>query len=223
MKHFIKKKDGGFAAVPWVLMTFFLGVLMFLFLFYQSMGMAAKYMVQDALASAALAGEVVDMDILSSQDEYLITDLSKTRALFEDTLKQSLRLDAGFRPVEDASCFVRDMPVEIQELTLYNVSGGQVYKTDLLRGGGVLDYREETGLAGESRAVCMGNLLKQEGKLMEGAKDGDYNFSVTMLDGEKKKIKGTSLYARIRLGVRSYGGGTAVVEKDILTDVVENN
>ena len=173
-------------------------------------------MVQDALASAALAGEVVDMDILSSQDEYLITDLSKTRALFEDTLKQSLRLDAGFRPVEDASCFVRDMPVEIQELTLYNVSGGQVYKTDLLRGGGVLDYREETGLAGESRAVCMGNL-------MEGAKDGDYNFSVTMLDGEKKKIKGTSLYARIRLGVRSYGGGTAVVEKDILTDVVENN
>ena len=92
-----------------------------------------------------------------------------------------------------------------------------------MRGGGVLDYREETGLAGESRAVCMGNLLKQEGKLMEGAKDGDYNFSVTMLDGEKKKIKGTSLYARIRLGVRSYGGGTAVVEKDILTDVVENN
>ena len=69
MKRFIKKKDGGFAAVPWVLMTFFLGVLMFLFLFYQSMGMAAKYMVQDALASAALAGEVVDMDILSSQDE----------------------------------------------------------------------------------------------------------------------------------------------------------
>ena len=40
MKRFIKKEDGGFAAVPWVLMTFFLGVLMFLFLFYQSMGMA---------------------------------------------------------------------------------------------------------------------------------------------------------------------------------------
>ena len=219
----LKKKDRGFAAIPWTLMLFFISVLLFAMLFYQSMGLSAKYMVQDALASAALAGETVDMDLLSEEDEYLITDLSQTKAAFEESLKEALSLDEAFRPSKDSAYFEAGVPLGIQELTVYNVSGGQVYKTDLLRQKGVLEYREESGLAGEPKALCMGSLLKQEGGLLKGAKDGDYRISVTMLDGREKKIKGTSLYARIRLGLKTYGKKTAVVEKDILTDIAGNN
>lgn len=217
------KKDSGYAAVPWVLMIFFLAVFMFIYIFYQSMGMSAKYIVQDALASSALAGEVVNVDILSSQNEYLITDLSNTKDIFEDTLKSTLHLDDSFRPEKNSAYFQRDIPLRIEELTIYNVSRDRVYKTDLLRHNGILNYSDENGLSYEPKADCMGRLLKNKKIQPEEIKEEDYNFSVIMLDGEEKKIKGTSLYARIRLGVRSYGGDAAVVEKDILTDITGND
>lgn len=212
-KH-MRKKDDGVSLIPWMMVYFFVAVCLFLLLFAQNVHISAKYMVQDSLAAAALAGEVVDLDILSQEKDLVITNLDYAREMFEDSLKASLQLSPMGYPDKNSVCFDASVPVSVEQLLIYNVSKGQVYVTDLLKSKGVLDYEAGRGLITDSRLRLLGALTKT---------DGTYAHCVTMLDGEQKEICTTSLYARIRFGVLGFDGRTVMVEKDVLTDIQENN
>ncbi len=212
-KCLICKKDYGMALTPWVLLYFFIALYLFFLIFCQNMHVSTKYLVQDGLASAALAGEVADLDVYSQYHEIVITDLDYCKSMFEESLQANFHLtDQGY-PSEHSAYFDRTVPIQIQELTLYNISQGKVYRTNLLQENGKLVYEAETGLENDARCVSLGDLP---------AKTGQYTCYVTMMDGQKKEIKNTSLYARISFGVKGYDKSTVIVEKDILTDIQQN-
>ena len=214
LKGKVHEKDDGVSLMPWIILYFFVALCLFLLLFNQNLHISTKYTVQDGLAAAALAGEVVDMDILSQDEELVITDLGYARSVFEESLEASLNLSSDGYPNENSVYFDSRVPVTIEELTIYNVAQGQIYKTDLLSSSGTLNYQYGVGLVPDSRCQFVG-MLKES--------DGDYAYSVTMLDGQTKEIHTTSLYAKISFGVRGFNGNAVVVEKDILTDIQENN
>lgn len=209
----LRSKDPGMALTPWILLYFFVAVFLFLLVFTQNLHIATKYQVQDALACAALAGEVADLSVHEVYQDIVITDLDYAKEVFEDSLRASLNLSEQGYPHEQSAYFDSSVPVQITELTVYNVSRGQVFSTNLLQSGGTLQYTEADGLAADSRCILRGNL--QDGT-------GNYLSSIQMLDGEIKEIKNTSLYAKISFGVRSMNGNTVMVEKDILTDIQQN-
>lgn len=209
----MKNKDSGIALTPWVLLYFFVALYLFLLLFCQNLHISAKYVVQDALASSALAGEVADLEVFSGYQDLVITDLDYAREVFEDSLRASLNLSEQGYPKEGSVYFDNSVPVQITELTIYNLAQGQIYKTDLLQEYGTLQYAAETGLAADSRCIWQGPLMDDLGL---------YACSVQMLDGQTKEITNTSLYAKISFGVRSFDGSVIILEKDILTDIQQN-
>lgn len=210
--HF-SKKDAGISLLPWTLFYFFLTVCLFLLLFQQNIHISSKYLVQDSLAAAALAGEVADLKVLSTDKELVITDLDHARTVFEESLAASLHLDAAGYPLAESVYLDSRMPVTIETLKIFNVSKGVIYETDLLQAFGNLEYKMGVGLQPDSRSRILGSLLDQNGR---------YTNVITMLDGEQKEIRTTSLYAKIRFGVRGFQGDTIAVEKDIMTDIQEN-
>lgn len=216
-RSFIKwvknKKDLGMSLAPWVLLYFFIAVFLLLIFFQHNLHISTKYVVEDGLAAAALAGEVADLDIYSQYQELVITDLDYAREVFEDSLKAALELDDEGYPKGESVYFVESVPVQIMELSVYNVSGGQVYKTNLLTEAGQLQYETVGGLAFDDRYIAQGPLLDDSGA---------YRCAVTMLDGEEKLIRNTSLYARIRFGIPGYNGADMMLEKDIMTDIQIN-
>lgn len=209
-----KTADQGISLMPWIMLYFFMAVCLFLLLFCQNLHISSKYMVQDGLAAAALAGEVADLGVLSQDKELIITDLDYSKSVFEESLYASLNLSSRGYPSEESVYFDHRVPVKIEELTIYNVTRGQIYKTDLLQSSGALEYVTGVGLIPDSRCLPVGPLMNQI---------GEYGYRVTMIDGTEKEIRTTSLYARISFGVKGFNGNTVIVEKDILTDIQENN
>lgn len=207
------QKDSGMSLTPWVLLYFFIIVYLFFLLFCHSMHISTKYVVQDALASAALAAEVADLEVLGGCQELVITDLDTAKDAFYESLQATLQLTEQGYPSSNSAYFDDRMPVHVEELTLYNVAQGQVYKTDLLHENGILLFMEDTGFSQEERCDL-------QGKLLDAA--NQYNCGITMLNGETKQIKNTSLYARISFGVKGYDQSVVRVEKDILTDIQLN-
>lgn len=207
------RKDSGMSLTPWVLLYFFIIVYLFLLLFCQSMHISTKYVVQDALASAALAAEVADLEVLAGQQELVITDLDMAKDAFFESLQATLQLTAQGYPASDSAYFDDRMPIQVEELTLYNVTQGQVYQTDLLHESGTLLFSGDTGLSMENRCILQGSLVDAANQ---------YACTVTMIDGQTKQIKNTSLYARISFGVRGYDQSVVKLEKDILTDIQLN-
>ncbi|MBQ8664037.1 MAG: hypothetical protein IJ471_09300 [Eubacterium sp.] len=177
------------------------------------MHISTKYVVEDALAAAALAGEVADMELFSQYQELIITNLDYSKEVFEESLQASLGLSEQGYPPAESVYFESSVPIQIVELTLYNVCQGQVYTTDLLTASGTLSFTEAEGLGASSGCELQGSLLTDT---------GTYAYSVNMLSGQKKAIKNTSLYAKIQFGISGYDGTVVMVEKDILTDIQQN-
>lgn len=209
----MKKKDDGISLIPWFVLYFFVALCLFLMILSQNIRISTKFMIQDGLAAAALAGEVVDLDVLSRNEELVITDVAYARSVFEDSLQASLCLDEEGYPDGRAVRLDPRIPVEPVKLVVYNVSGGMVYQTDLLTTSGKLHYDPVSGLIPDAGCRLIGPLLRE---------DGSYALHVTMLDGENKEIRTTALYGRIRFGIKGFHGNTIVLEKDILTDIQEN-
>ena len=209
-----QQKDDGISLIPWTILYFFIALCLFLLLFSQNLHITTKYVVQDGLAAAALAGEVADLSVLSQDKELVIIDLDYSETVFRESLQASLNLDAGGYPKENSVHFDSSTPVQVKELGVYNVSQGQIYKTDLLHAAGKLNYETGVGIIPDSRCRVISELQDE---------NGNYMYSVTMLDGQEKEIRTTSLYAKISFGVKGFNGNTVIIEKDILTDIQENN
>lgn len=209
----LKMKDAGVSLIPWFMMYFFIAVCLFLLLFSQNITITTKYMIQDSLAAAALAGEIADLDVLSRENEVIIKDLDYAKQVFWESLQASLQLDAQGFPQENSIYFDSTVPITVEELTVYNVSRKKVYKTDLLRSSGSLQYDSAAGLTAGAWCSEIGSLCDEH---------GNYIQKVAMLDGTQKEIHTTSLYAKIRFGIRGINGGTIILEKDVLTDIQEN-
>lgn len=218
----IGKKDKGIASAPWILTVFFITAFLLAVVFYESISSSAGYIVQDALASAALAAEVPDLDILSIRNEYVITDFTKAKTAFIQSLKSTLNLDDELCVGKKSPYFAEGSQIQIQQLDLYNVSAGKVWKIDLLQSGGVLKWTPEEGLLKDARLHEVGSLTMQTDGSQTDLKDTVWKQSVTMLDGTVRKIQNTSVYARIRVRLRSIYGHTTAGEKDIFTDIVPN-
>lgn len=218
----IRKKDRGIASAPWILMVFFLTAFFMAVVFHESISSSAGYAVQDALASAALAAEVPDLDVLSERNEYVITDLTQARTSFIQSLKSTLNLDDELCAGENSPYFAEESTVQIKQLDLYNVSAGKVWKTDLLQSEGILEWTSGEGLKADTRLYEVGNLVSETDISSDNVPDEVLEQSVTMLDGTGKKIRNTSVYARIKVNLRSAYGHTVEGEKDILTDIVSH-
>ena len=212
-KNKLGVKDPGMTLTPWILFYFFLAVFLFLMIYCQNIYSSTKYQVEDALAAAALAGEVADLSIYNNYQEIVITDLDYSKGVFEDALQASLHLSENGYPSESSVYFDHRVPVTVTALRIYNVSNEQVFLTDLLKESGILQYTEEEGLAADSRCILQGPHKDDMGA---------FPCWVQMLNGQRKEIQNTSLYAKISFGVRTMDGHMFMVEKDILTDIAQN-
>ncbi|MBQ8663489.1 MAG: hypothetical protein IJ471_06500, partial [Eubacterium sp.] len=136
-----------------------------------------------------------------------------SKEVFAESLQASLGLSKQGYPPAESVYFDERVPIQIVELTLYNVCQGQVYITDLLTVSGTLTFDEAEGLGAASDCELQESLLTDT---------GTYACSVSMLSGQQKAIKTTSLYAKIQFGITGYDGSVVMVEKDILTDIQQN-
>ena len=214
------------AVIPWSLAGIFLLLFLGGAVCSYMLQCSALYVVQDALAFAALAGQTPDLEVYSSEGELVITDLSRAKEAFMQSFRQCLSLDEGFYPDPRSVYFSSEMPFSVEVLDLYNVSYGSVYKTDLLTAEGKLQFLPGNGIAKDRRVSEIGNIKKQLSfgqrvRKKTGRQSGN-SIYIQMHNGRKKEICGTSVYARIRFGIKAYGGKTLPVELDILTDVVSS-
>ena len=217
-REYKNMKDSGTAVIPWALTgTFSLIFLTAAVLLYM-VQCSAAYVVQDALVCAALSAQTPDLKIYSEDGELVITDLSGAKEAFMYSLKQNLALDEGFYPDLKSLYFSSEIPVSVEALDLYNVSYGQIYKTDLLKAEGKLEFLSEEGIVRDNRISEIGNL---KAAISSGGKAGSSPY-IVMQNGNKKEIQGTSVYARIRFGIKSYKGKTVSLETDVFTDVVSS-
>ncbi len=211
--RWIAEKEDGIILLPWLILYFFVSLCLFIMIFAQNIHVSTKYVVQDGLAAAALAGEVADLEMLSQYNELLITDLIYSRQMFEESIRASLNLNADGYPDSQSAYFDPSVPVQVIELKIYNVSREKVYVSDLLKATDNIVYDETNGLSLDPQSELLGDLMSDT---------REYLQHVVMVDGEEKEIKSTSLYAKIRFAVPGFYGRTIILEKDILTDIKGN-
>ncbi len=203
----MKQRDDGFVMIPWILAVFISMSLFLVFLSYECLYISTKYVIQDALAAAALAGLEIDLEFLSFTDMCVVTDLDGIKEKTETALRESLSLDETMCPKNGGTLLVSDEPVKIKTWKLYNVFDGMVYETDLMSARGVLRFPTE-GFTDQNMSL-LGPLQNER---------GHFCCYIPVLDGEKA-LEGTSIYFRIAFAVSDMTGNTRILEKDILVDI----
>lgn len=105
----------------------------------------ASAKLEDALAASNLAAALIDVEEYGKTHKTLIKDPSAAFAVYQDAVKENLRLDESWENADqDLICG----PVEITDFVIYNVSGGHVEAVRVDR-----DGRPTDRWSGESGAL----------------------------------------------------------------------
>ncbi len=139
----LRTEPGQIEWVTGVFFLLFLGILLCAFLQVEMFKSSARYL-EDALVASNLAAAVIDVEEYGISHRVWIDDVGKAYERYQTAVRGNLNLNDAWE------CPNRGMisgPVKVVDFCVYNVSGNDVYVSQIDEAGQLSEWKEQLGSA----------------------------------------------------------------------------